>query len=571
MSKKVAEIVVDALQKAGAKRIYGIPGDTINHFTNAVAKSDLRWITVRHEEVGAFAAGGESYMTGELSVCAGTCGPGSLHFVNGIYESHRNGAPVVLIASDVARTESGFNFPQEVDQKKIYEQHSHFCEYISHPSQARRIVTKAAQAALTKKGVAVVIVNGDMFTETDEDAMDWDVYRPQPVSRPNDAEMAELAAMVDAASKVSVYAGIGARDARDEIIAFCEKVKAPMVHTTRAKEFLEPNNPYNVGVNGILGNKAGVEALEDSHLVITLGCDFAYTQFYPESKKIVQIDIDPTHLGRRSAINMGLVGDAKTTFAALTPLVAPKTDDSHLQTHLKQWAEDLKGYDHEADEHDPDLIHPQFVTNMLDAKAADDAIFVSDVGTAMVWMLRHLKANGKRRFLNSLLHGTMASGFPQAMGAKLAYPDRQVIAMCGDGGLTMLMGDLLTLVQEDIPLKLVVFHNNTLGFVEMEQRVEGLVDHFTGLHNPDFAKLAEACGFAGWHVEQAGELEAAMDAWLHHDGPALLDVHVNQMELVMPPKVEVSQVASTALFGVKAVLDGRTKEVVDLLRNNFLR
>jgi len=478
---------------------------------------------------------------------------------------------VVLIASDVARTETGFNFPQEVDQKKIYEQHSHFCEYISHPSQARRIVTKAAQAALTKRGVAVVIVNGDMFTESDEDAMDWEVYRPQPVSRPNDAEMAQLAAMVDAASKVSVYAGIGARDAREEIMAFCEKVKAPMVHTTRAKEFLEPDNPYNVGVNGILGNKAGVEALEDADLVITLGCDFAYTQFYPEAKKIVQIDIDPTHLGRRSAINMGLVGDAKTTFTALTPMVAAKTDDSHLRSHLKQWAEDLKGYDHEGDEHDPDLIHPQFVANMLDEKAADDAIFVSDVGTAMVWMLRHLKANGKRRFLNSLLHGTMASGMPQAMGAKLAYPDRQVIAMCGDGGLTMLMGDLLTLVQEDIPLKLVVFHNNTLGFVEMEQRVEGLVDHFTGLHNPDFAKLAEACGFAGWHVENSVELEPAMDAWLRHTGPALLDVHVNQMELVMPPKVEVSQVAATAMFGVKAVLDGRTKEVVDLLRNNFLR
>ncbi|WP_109808746.1 thiamine pyrophosphate-dependent enzyme [Sphingosinithalassobacter portus] len=571
MSKKVADIVVDALQKAGAKRVYGIPGDTINHFTNAVAKSDLRWITVRHEEAGAFAAGGESYMTGELSVCAGTCGPGSLHFVNGIYESHRNGAPVLLIASDVARTEAGFDFPQEVDQKKIYEQHSHFCEYISHPSQARRIVTKAAQAALNKKGVAVVIVNGDMFTESDEDAMDWEVYRPQPVSRPNDAEMAELAKMVDAAGKVSVYAGIGARDAREEIMAFCEKVKAPMVHTTRAKEFLEPNNPYNVGVNGILGNKAGVEALEDADLVITLGCDFAYTQFYPEAKKIVQIDVDPTHLGRRSAINLGLVGDAKTTLAALTPLVAPKSHDSHLQTHLKQWAEDLKGYEHEGEEHDPSLIHPQFVANMLDKKAADDAIFVSDVGTSMVWMLRHLKANGKRRFLNSLLHGTMANGFPQAMGAKVAYPDRQVIAMCGDGGMTMLMGDLLTLVQEDIHLKLVVFHNNTLGFVEMEQRVEGLVDHFTGLHNPDFAKLAEACGFAGWHVENANELEPAMDAWLRHEGPALLDVHVNQMELVMPPKVEVSQVAATALFGVKAVLDGRTKEVVELLRNNFLR
>lgn len=571
MSKNVAEIVVDALQKAGAKRVYGIPGDTINHFTDAVAKSDLRWIGVRHEEAGAFAAGGESYMTGELSVCAGTCGPGSLHFVNGIYESHRNGAPVLLIASDVARTESGFAFPQEVDQKKIYEQYSHFCEYISHPSQARRIVTKAAQAALTKRGVAVVIVNGDMFTETDEDAMDWQVYRPQPVCRPNDAEMAELAAMVDAAGKVAVYAGIGARDARAEITAFCEKVKAPMVHTTRAKEFLEPDNPYNVGVNGILGNRAGVEALEDADLVISLGCDFAYTQYYPEGNRIVQIDIDPTHLGRRSAIHLGLVGDARTTMAALLPLVGAKPDTGYLDAQRGQWHKDLQGYQDEGEEKDPALIHPQFVANMLDKKASDDAVFVADGGTPMVWMLRHVRANGARRFLNSLLHGTMASCMPQALGIKLAYPQRQVIAMCGDGSLTMLMGDLLTLVQENIALKLLVFHNNSLGFVEMEQRVEGLVDHFTALHNPDFAKLAEACGIAGWHVGNADALEPAMDAWLSHDGPALLDVEVNRMELVMPPTIEASQVAGTALFGVKAVLDGRTREVVDLLRNNFLR
>ena len=571
MAKTVAQIVVDALEKAGAKRVYGIPGDTINHLTDAIAKSDLRWVGVRHEEAGAFAAGGESYMTGELSVCAGTCGPGSLHFVNGIFESHRNGAPVLLIASDVARTEKGFNFPQEVEQKKIYEQHSHFCEYISHPSQARRIVTKAAQAALTKRGVAVVIVNGDMFTETDEDAMDWKVYRPEPVCRPNDAELAELAALVDAAGKVSVYAGIGARDAKAEIIGFCEKVKAPMVHTTRAKEFLEPDNPYNVGVNGILGNKAGVEALEDADLVISLGCDFAYTQYYPEAKKIVQIDIDPTHLGRRSAIHLGLVGDAKATMAALLPLVAAKSDMGHLERQQRQWQDDLAGYEKQEEESDPALIHPQFVANMLDGKAAQDAIFVSDAGTSIVWMLRHIKATGGRRFLNTLLHGTMASGMPQAMGIKLAYPERQVIAMCGDGSLTMLMGELLTLVQEKIPLKLVVFHNDTFGFVEMEQRVEGLVDHYTGLHNPDFAKLAEACGIAGWHVENADALEPAIDAWLRHDGPALLDVKVNQMELVMPPKIEASQVAGTALFGVKAVLDGRTKEVVDLLRNNFLR
>ncbi|MEZ5688543.1 MAG: thiamine pyrophosphate-binding protein [Caenibius sp.] len=571
MARTVAEIVTDGLIQAGAKRIYGIPGDTINHFTQAVSRSKLRWVHVRHEETGAFAAGGEAYMTGELAVCAGTCGPGSLHFVNGIYESHRNGAPVLLIASDVDRTQKGFDFPQDVDQKKIYEQHSVFCEYISHPHQARRIVTKAAQAALNRRGVAVVIVNGDMFSETDEDKVDWQVYRPASVCRPSDDELKQLADLVNAARRVSVYAGIGARDAKAQIEALCDRLKAPMVHTTRAKEFLEPDNPFNVGVNGILGNKAGVEALHRADLVLTLGCDFAYSQFYPEQGKIVQIDIDPTHLGRRAPIHMGLVGGIGSTIEALLPLLTPREDRDHLDKMLDQWKQDLAGYREAGHNSDDTLIHPQFVANMLDGKAADDAIFVSDVGTAMVWMLRHITARGGRRFLNSLLHGTMASGFPQAMGAKIAYPERQVIALCGDGGMTMLMGDLLTLVQEKVPLKLLVFNNSTLGFVEMEQRVEGLVDHFTGLENPDFSKVAEACGIRGWRVEKASDLAPAMESWLATEGPGLLDVKVNRMELVMPPEITVGQVASTALFGVKAVLYGRAKEVVGLLRDNFLR
>ncbi|MEO1969527.1 MAG: thiamine pyrophosphate-dependent enzyme [Sphingomonadaceae bacterium] len=570
MAKNVAQIVVDALEQAGARRIYGIPGDTINHFTDAVAKSNLRWIHVRHEEAGAMAAGGESYFTGELTVCAGTCGPGSLHFVNGVYETHRNGAPMVLIASDVARNESGFNFPQEVDQRKVFEQHTHFCEYISHPSQARRIVAKAAQTALTKRGVAVVIVNGDMFTQTDKDEQAWSVMRPQPRCLPSDAELTELARMVDKADKITLYAGIGARDALEQIRAFCDKVKAPMVHTTRAKQWLEPDNPFNVGVNGILGNRAGVNALERADLVITLGCDFAYTQYYPD-KAIAQIDIDPTHLGQRAPVDLGLVGDAKSTLEALTPMIRARTDTAHLEKHQDEWNDDRKGYKDAGKETDPTLIHPQYVANLLNEKAAEDAIFTADGGSPMVWLLRHLDANGKRGFLTSLLHGTMANAYPQAMGAKLAYPDRQVIALCGDGGMTMLMGDLLTLVQEKIPAKLLVFNNSSLGFVEMEQRVEGLVDHYTGLHNPDFARVAEACGLTGRRVENADDLPAAMDAWLAEPGPALLDVKVNRVELVMPPKIEASQVASTAMFGVKAVLDGRSSEVVSLLRDNFLR
>lgn len=568
---KVSEVIVDTLVQAGAQRCWGIVGDTINHFTDALRGSDLRWIHVRHEEAGALAAGAEAYMTGELAVCAGTCGPGSLHFVNGIFESHRNGAPVILIASDVARAEAGLNFPQEVDQRKIYEQNSVFCEYISHPDQARRITAMAAQAALNRHGVAVVIVNGDMFQENCPDDLAWSVHRPDPVLHPSDAELENLAAMLNAAKAVTIYAGIGARDAHDQVVALAQHLKAPVAHTTRAKEFIEPDNPNNIGMTGILGNRAGVEAVDAADVMLCLGTDFAYTQFWAEKGKVVQIDTDATHLGRRAPVHLGLVGDVGATIDALLPLLDARDDDSHLTTALKRWKKDQDGYKDAAKEPDPDVIHPQFVTRTLDRLAVDNAAFTADGGSPMVWCLRHIRATGARRFLISLLHGTMANAYPQAMGIAAAYPDRQVIAMCGDGGLTMLLGDLMTLKQEKLPVKLLVFNNGSLGFVEMEQRVEGLVDTFTELDNPDFAALANICGIAGYRAETADDLEGAMQAWLAEDGPALLDVPVNRMELVMPPKIEASQVASTAMFGLKAVLDGRVKEVVSLLRNNFLK
>lgn len=571
MARKVAEIIVDTLVQAGAQRCYGIVGDTINHFTDAVRQSPLRWIHVRHEEAGALAAGGEAYMTGELAVCAGTCGPGSLHFVNGIFESHRNGAPVVLIASDVARTEAGLAFPQEVDQRKIYEQTSVFCEFVSDPSQARRITALAAQAALSRHGVAVVIVNGDMFVESDDDKLEWSVHRTAPVIRPGDDELDRLAAALNAAKSVTLYAGYGARNAHHGVVTLAEHLQAPVVHASRAKEFIEPDNPFNVGMTGILGNRAGMDAMERADITLCLGTDFAWTQFYPARKHVIQIDNDPTHLGRRAPIDMGLVGDIGATIEALLPHIETKEDDKHLKKALKQWADDREDYAHAEKDSDRDLLHPQHVTKMLDKLADGDALFTADGGTPMVWLLRHLTANGSRRFLTSLLHGTMANAYPQAMGMAAAYPDRQVIAMCGDGGLTMLMGDLLTLRQEKLPVKLLVYNNGALGFVEMEQRVEGLLDSFTSLDNPDFVKLADACGINAWKVDKDDQLESSMRSWLAADGPALLDVHVNRVELVMPPKVEASQVASTALFGIKAVLDGRTGEVVELLRDNFLR
>ncbi|HUH37542.1 MAG TPA: thiamine pyrophosphate-dependent enzyme [Spongiibacteraceae bacterium] len=571
MSKTVSDILVDTLLEAGAQRCYGIVGDTINHFTDVIRRSELEWVHVRHEEVGALAAGGEAYMTGELAVCAGTCGPGSLHFLNGIFESHRNGAPLVLIASNVDRREEGLGFPQEVDQKKLYEQCSVFCERIAHPDQARRIAVMAAQAALTRRGVAVIVVNGDMFKATSKDKTPWSVHRPRPVIRPAEDELDALAEEIAAAQRITLYAGIGAREARAAVIALARRLKAPVAHTSRAKEFIEADNPFNVGMTGILGNAAGLHAVADCDLLICLGSDFAYTQFYPEQARIVQIDIDPTHIGRRSPVHLGLVGDVGATINALLPRLQARSDDAHLQASLQRWHSDQQEYAARGEEPDKTLIHPQFVTRTLDRLAAADAIFTADGGSPMVWLLRHLTANGQRRFLTSLLHGTMANAYPQALGIARACPGRQVIALCGDGGLTMLMGDLLTLVQEKIPVKLLVYDNGSLAFVEMEQRVEGQLDAFTRLDNPDFAALAEVCGLHGAKVEHADQLEEAMQRWLAHDGPALLSVKVSALELVMPPEIEPGQVASTALFGVKAVLNGRTDELIALLRDNFLR
>lgn len=569
MSDSVAEVIVETLFNAGARRCYGIVGDTINHLTDCIRVSRLEWVHVRHEEVGALAAGGEAYMTGQLALCAGTCGPGSLHFVNGIFESHRNGAPVVLIASTVDRHEEGLNFPQEVDQLRIYEQCSVFCERIAHPDQARRITAMAAQAALQHHGVAVIVVNGDMFRETCRDDTLWSVHNPKPEIRPSATELARLCEMIDRAQRITFYAGIGARNAHDALVALAEKLQAPIVHTSRAKEFIEPDNPYNVGMTGILGNRAGVEAIAASDLLLCIGTDFAYRQYYPQQAGIVQIDINPNNIGKRCPVHLGLVGDAKASLEALLDRVATQTESDHLQNALSQWQQDRKDYADRGVEKDDRLIHPQYLTRMLDQMAPQDAIFTADGGSPMVWLLRHLSAGRERRFLTSLLHGTMANAYPQALGIAKAFPDRTVIALCGDGGLTMLLGDLLTLVQENIPIKLVVYNNESLAFVEMEQRVEGQLDAFTDLKNPDLARLAVSCGLQGYRVEKASELEAAMAEWLACDGPALLDVRVNRMELVMPPTATAGQVASTALFGIKAVLNGRASEVLELLDSNF--
>lgn len=569
MSKTVAEVIVETLQAAGVKRCWGVPGDTLNYFTDAIRRSPIEWVHVRHEEVGGFAAGAEALLTGELSACAGSCGPGSLHFINGLFESHRNRAPVVLIASQVTSDERDFDFPQEVDFIPIYKQCSVFCAEVRSPAQARRKAAMAAQAALAKRGVAVLVLPVDVSMQKAPEQPAFSVHLAKPVTRPSDAELDRIADILNSSNRFAIYGGSGCEGAHDEIVALADKMKSPVAHTSRAKDFLEYANPFNVGMTGVMGTAGGYHTLKHSDTLLLLGCDFAWRQFYPDNARIVQIDIEPTHLGRRHPIEVGAVGHIKETIAALLPRLKPRTNRGFLDDCLARHDKAVAALDKRASPQLFGKIHPQYIATLIDKHAADDAIFTADGGSPMVWLLRHIKANGKRRTLTSLTHGTMANAMPQSLGAKRAFPNRQVISMSGDGGLSMLLGDLLTAIQEKIPIKVVVFNNGSLGFVEMEMKVEGLLNAFTNLENPDFSKVAHAIGFHSRRVEKVEDLEGAIQEWLAAPGPALLDVVTSKLELVMPSHVEVGQVFGTALYSAKALLGGRAGDVWDLAIDNL--
>ncbi|WP_448663256.1 thiamine pyrophosphate-dependent enzyme [Sphingomonas sp. CJ20] len=566
MSQTVAEVIVETLAQAGVRRCYGVPGDTLNYVTDAIRRSDMRWVHVRHEEAGGFAAGADALLTGELAACAGSCGPGGLHFINGLFESHRNRAPVVLIASQIARDEIGFDFPQEVDFKAVYASCSVFCEEIRTPAQARRMTAMAAQAALAKKGVAVLIVPIDVSAATAPDKGDFRVHRSFPRTRPAQAEVQALADALNAGKRVAIYGGSGCGDAHDAVVALAERLRAPVAHTSRAKDFLEHANPFDVGMTGVFGSEAGYHALMACDTLLLLGCDFAWRQFYPDKATILQIDIDGAHLGRRHPVDIGAVGDVRDTIEALLPLLDQREDDSFLNDCLERRAKAVASQRKHAVIDDARAIHPQYLTETVARHAAPDAIFTADVGSPMVWCLRHVASTGANRTMISLTHGTMANAMPQALGAQAAFAGRQVISLSGDGGIAMLLGDLLTAVQEKLPIKVCVFNNSSLGFVELEQKVDGLLDAYTNLHNPDFGDVARAMGLWGRRVEKSSDLDEAVRQWLAEPGPALLDVVTDRYELVMPPKVEAGQVLGTALYSAKAILAGRGDAVVELVK-----
>jgi pyruvate dehydrogenase (quinone) len=566
MSRTVAEVIVETLEQAGVRRCYGVPGDTLNYVTDAIRKSGIRWVHVRHEEAGGFAAGADALLTGELAACAGSCGPGSLHFINGLFESHRNRAPVVLIASQIVRDEIGFDFPQEVDFKSVYAACSVFCEEIRTPEQARRKTAMAAQAALAKKGVAVLIVPADISQAKAPDEPAFAVHRTEPRTRPSPHELARIAEVLNAGERVAIYGGSGCQRAHEQVLALAGKLGAPVAHTSRAKDFLEHANPFDVGMTGIFGSEAGYHALMSCDTLLLLGCDFAWRQYYPSDAKIVQIDIDGTHLGRRHPVDVAAAGDIRDSLEALLPLIHKREDRAFLDECLDHRRKAVETQRKHAVADDSRAIHPQYLTETIAALAAPDAIYTADGGSPMVWCLRHVASTGQNRTMISLTHGTMANAMPQALGAKAAFPDRQVISLSGDGGIAMLLGDLLTAVQESLPIKVCIFNNSSLGFVELEQKVEGLLDAYTNLVNPDFARVADAIGFWARRVEKSSELEGTVREWLAAPGPALLDVVTDRFELVMPPKVEASQVFGTALYSARAVLSGRGSDVAALVK-----
>jgi pyruvate dehydrogenase (quinone) len=569
MSKKVAEVIVEVLEQSGVKRCYGIVGDTLNLIAEHLHKSPIAWVHVRHEEAGAFAAGCEALLTGQLTACAGSCGPGSLHFINGLYEANRNRAPVVLIASSIMMSEMGFEFIQEVDFKSVFKECSVFCDMILTADQARKKTVMACQAAIAKRGVAVLIVPVDLSHSDVHDDYPYRVHFPRPTIRPNDEELADIAQILNAGVNVTIYAGSGCEDAVREIVAVAEKLKAPVAITSRGKSFLEHDNPYNVGMTGILGNEAGYKAVLDCDTLLLLGADFAWRQFYPDKAKIVQIDIDPTHLGRRHHVTLGAVGDVKATLTALLPLLRPKADGTFQETYVRRYHEYRAAWRKQLVPGRNDSIPGSYLTAVINERAADDALFTGDDGTPIFWATRCIDTNGKRRVFGSLLHGTMATALAGALGLKKAAPERQVIALCGDGGLSMLFGELLTTLQEEIPIKIVVYDNDKLGFVEIEQMAEGMLDTFTRMKNPDFGKVAQAIGLWGKTVSNASTLDAAIDEWLAQPGPALLNVKVNPLELFRPPFIEPKAALGMALYSMRAILQGRGADVVEIMRENL--
>ena len=567
----IAENIVDTLAANGVRRVYGLPGDSLNGFTDALRETpSIQWVHVRHEEAAAFAAAAEAALTGEVAVCAGSAGPGNLHLINGLYDANRSRVPVLAIAAHIPSTEIGSNYFQETRPTEVFRECSVYAEQVTDPAQMPRILEIALRTAVEKRGVAVVVLSGDIALSQVASERVAVVRRAEPRVVPSGPELREAADILNAAGKVTILAGAGVEGAHDEVVALADALGAPIVHAFRGKEFIEYDNPFDVGMTGLLGFSSGYRAMESCDALLMLGTDFPYQQFYPERAKIIQVDVRGDQLGRRTRLDLGLVGDVKHTASALLPLLSRKKRRTHLESTLKHYAKTRSRLDDLATPTKKgQALHPQYITRVLDQLADDDVVFTADVGTPVIWAARYLTMNGRRRLVGSFTHGSMANALPHAMGAQAAFPGRQVVALAGDGGLSMLMGELITLVQNRLPVKLVVFNNGSLNFIELEMKSAGFVNFGTGLDNPNFAAVAEALGIKGVRVNESSELERGLKEALAHDGPALVDVVTARQELAMPPAITAQQASGFTLYALRTVLSGRGDEVLDLAKTNW--
>lgn len=575
MAKTVADQMVDTLSAAGVKRIYGIVGDSLNGFTDALRRhGGIQWIHVRHEEVAAFAAGADAHVTGSLAVCAGSCGPGNLHLINGLFDCHRSRVPVVAIAAHIPSPEIGSGYFQETHPDQLFRECSNYCELVSNPEQMPRALEIAVRRAIYERCVSVVVIPGDVALKPAANLsapLPMGLVPPESLVVPSDAALDRLAGLLNKARRVTLLCGSGCEGAHDELMQLAETMKAPIVHAMRGKEHVEWDNPYDVGMTGLIGFASGYHAMEACDALLMLGTDFPYRQFFPQGARIAQIDIRAEAIGRRAPVELGLVGQVGPTVRALLPRLGPKNDRDHLDSAVRSYREARCSLDDLATGRPGGPLHPQHITRVVNELAADDAIFTCDVGLPTVWAARYLDMNGRRRLLGSFWHGSMANALAQAIGAQAALPGRQVVSLSGDGGFTMLMGDLLSLAQLKLPVKVVVFNNGSLGFIELEQKSTGFLDTGTELVNPNFAAMAEAAGIKAFRITDPSEVENTLADAMEFPGPVLIDAVVNRMELAMPPKVTAEMAKGFTLYMLKAVLNGRANEIVELARSNLKR
>ena len=572
MASTVAEMTVATLKASGVRRVYGLPGDSLNGFTDALRRDGtISWVHTRHEEGAAFAAAAEAALTGELAVCAGSCGPGNLHLINGLFDANRSRVPVLAIAAHIPEEEIGSGYFQETHPQELFRECSVYCELVSEAEQMPRVLEIAMRTALARGGVGVVVIPGNLFFANVPSGSTAVAIRATPsVIRPGDGPLAAAAEVLNGASRVTILAGAGCAGAHDQLIAIAGALKAPVLHAFRGKEFVEYDNPFDVGMTGLIGFTSGYRAMEHCDALLMLGTDFPYRPFYPSGVPVIQVDVRGEQIGRRVHVDVPLVGTVADTVDALLPLIKVKSDSAHLDRmtgHYKRARSRLDKLAQQRRDRSP--LHPQAVAAAVDRLAAADAVFTADVGTPCIWAARYLRMNGSRRLIGSFNHGSMANALPQAIGCQASQPGRQVVALSGDGGVAMLLGELITLRQQHLPVKVVVFNNGALSFVELEMKAAGIVTYGTDLDNPDFAGIARAVGLFGARVEKAGELDDALRAAFEHDGAALVEVLTDRHELALPPKISYGELKGFTLYATRTVLSGGGDELVELTKSNL--